>query len=376
MTPSARVQAAIDILDEVFEAIRQDGPAADVSVARYFRSRRYAGSKDRAAVRELVYTALRQAPMAQGATGRKAVLGQNGAEIKALFGVPEPHAPAAIAADEMQAALDWQAQENPFMASLAPDSALLAALQSRAPLDLRVNTLKATRADVLAELADYGAAPTPLSPFGIRIQAPFNIEQHSAYLEGRVDIQDDGSQMVALSCHAKPGDTVIDLCAGGGGKALALAALMQNKGLIIASDISADRLTRIAPRAARMGVATIRLASPNGLRAGADVVLVDAPCTGAGTWRRNPESRLRLTPAYLERMLALQTTVLERAAELVRGGGRITYAVCSWIPAEGEAQVAAFLRRHQGYKLISERLLRPDIQGCDGFFIACLEKLC
>jgi 16S rRNA (cytosine967-C5)-methyltransferase len=376
LTPAARLQAAIDILDEVFEAIRASGPAADVIVSRYFRSRRYAGSKDRAAVRDHVYAALRQAPTADGATGRKAVLGQNDANLLALFGDSAAHAPAAIAAEELQTALQWQSQANAFMAALAPDAALLAALQRRAPLDLRVNTLKATREAVLEELADFGAAPTPLSPFGIRIDAPFNIEQHAAYLEGRVDIQDDGSQMVALACHAKPGDTVIDLCAGGGGKSLALAALMQNQGLVIASDISAERLTRIGPRTARMGVEIIRLASPNGLRAGADGVLVDAPCTGAGTWRRNPESRLRLTPAYLAQMQALQAMVLDRAAELVRGGGRITYAVCSWIPAEGEAQITAFLARHPGYRLTSQSLLRPDLQGCDGFFIACLEKLC
>jgi 16S rRNA (cytosine967-C5)-methyltransferase len=373
MTPAARLQAAIDILDEVFDAIRHDGPAADVIVARYFRSRRYAGSKDRAAVRDCVYAGLRNAATLDGATGRAAMLSQNSSDIYALFGVDQPHAPVAVRENELQEALQWAASGDGFLSSLAPDAALLVALKTRAPLDVRVNTLKATRADVLAEI---GGTATPLSPFGIRIETAFNIEQHAAYLEGRVDIQDDGSQMVALACHAKPGDTVIDLCAGGGGKSLALAALMQNQGLIIASDISADRLARIAPRAARLGADNIRLASPKGLRAGADIVLVDAPCTGSGTWRRNPEGRLRLTPAYLERMLALQTEVLNRAAMLVRGGGRIVYAVCSWIPAEGEAQVEAFLARNGGFKTLSTQSLRPDIHGCDGFFIACLEKLC
>ncbi len=376
MTPAARLQAAIDILDEVFEAIRTAGPAADVIVARYFRSRRYAGSKDRAAVREHVYAALRRAPAAHAATGRKAMLGQNDPALFGLFGADQPHAPAAILPDEQRDAQSWQAQQPDFIASLAADPALLAALQARAPLDLRVNTLQATREEVLEELAIYGGKPTPLSPFGIRFDEPFNIEQHSAYLEGRVDIQDDGSQMVALACHAKPGETVIDLCAGGGGKALALAALMQNQGLIIASDIAAERLSRIAPRAVRLGVETIRLASPKALRAGADVVLVDAPCTGSGTWRRNPEARLRLTEAYLAHMQTLQVEVLDRAAQLVRGGGRITYAVCSWIAAEGDAQVQAFLERQPGYQLRSQQLLRPDVHGCDGFFIACLEKLC
>lgn len=376
MTPAARLQAAIEILDEVFDAIRTHGPAADVLVARYFRSRRYAGAKDRAAVREHVYAGLRNAATLEDATGRKAMLGHDSPDIYALFGSDQPHAPVAADAQEVHEALAWAQRNDNFLTSLAPDAALLAALKTRAPLDLRVNTLLATRLSVLEELKDFGATATPLSPFGVRLATPMNIEQHDAYLQGRVDIQDDGSQMVALACHAKPGDTVIDLCAGGGGKALALAALMQNKGLVIASDISAERLARIAPRAARLEVEIIRLASPKGLRAGADVVLVDAPCTGSGTWRRNPEGRLRLTPAYLDQMLHAQHEVLNRAAELLRGGGRLVYAVCSWISAEGEGQVAAFLARHEGYKLISSQALRPDVYGCDGFFIACLEKSC
>jgi 16S rRNA (cytosine967-C5)-methyltransferase len=376
MTPAARLQAAIDILDEVFEALRSNGPAADVIVARYFRSRRYAGSKDRGAVREYVYAGLRHATTLESATGRFAMLGQNLPEIDALFGVDQPHAPPAFSDTEKQDALRWAATQDEFLTSLAPDAALLAALKNRAPLDLRVNTLQATRDNILAELQEFGAVATPLSPFGVRLATPMMIEQHDAYTQGRVDIQDDGSQMVALACHAKPGDTVIDYCAGGGGKALALAALMHNQGLVIASDTSAERLARIAPRAARLGVDIIRLASPKGLRAGADVVLVDAPCTGSGTWRRNPEGRLRLTPAYLEQMLKSQHEVLDRAAELLRGGGRLVYAVCSWIPAEGEGQVAAFLARRSGYTSVSAQQLRPDIHGCDGFYIAVLEKSC
>ncbi len=376
MTPAARLQAAIEILDNVFDAMRHNGPAADVLVARYFRARRYAGSKDRAAVRDHVYAALRHAPMLESATGRSAMLGQNSADIYDFFGSEQPHAPTPAHAQELHDALAWAAGSDAFLTSLAPDAALLAALKTRAPLDLRVNTLRATRDAVLAELQDFGAAATPLSPFGVRLATPMNIEQHDAYLQGRVDIQDDGSQMVALACHAKPGDTVIDLCAGGGGKALALAALMQNKGLVIASDMSAERLARIAPRAARLGVETIRLASPNALRSGADIVLVDAPCTGSGTWRRNPEGRLRLTRDYLEQMQSAQHEVLNRAATLLRTGGRLVYAVCSWIPSEGDGQIAAFLARHQDFAVTSTQILRPDIHSCDGFYIACLEKSC
>jgi 16S rRNA (cytosine967-C5)-methyltransferase len=373
MTPAARLQAAIDILDEIFDALRGGGPAADVLIARYFRTRRYAGSKDRAGVRAHVYAALRGASVLDGATGRKAVLAQ---DLAALFGVDVPHAPAALEDGELQEAIDWAVKEDVFVQSLLPDSALMTALKTRAPLDLRVNSLLAARDTVLQDLAAYGAVATPLSPFGIRLAEPMNIEQHSCYTDGHVDIQDDGSQMVALAAHAKAGDMVIDLCAGGGGKALALAALMHNDGEIIASDILDDRLARIAPRAARLGATIIRTARPDQLKAGADIVLVDAPCTGAGTWRRNPEARLRLTHAYLERMLNDQHMLLNRAAELVCGGGRIVYAVCSWIPAEGAGQVSAFLDRHRGYNLLSEQYLRPDIHGCDGFFIATLEKLC
>jgi 16S rRNA (cytosine967-C5)-methyltransferase len=376
MTPAARLQAAIEILDEVFDAIGHHGPAADVLVARYFRSRRYAGSKDRAAVRDHVYAALRGAPVLHGATGRIAMLGQNLADIYALFGSPQPHAPAAADAQELQNALAWAAGSDDFLISLAPDTALLNALKTRAPLDLRVNTLHATRESVLAELQDFGATATPLSPFGVRLATPMNIERHDAYLQGRLDIQDDGSQMVALACHAKAGDVVIDLCAGGGGKALALAALMHNNGEIIASDIDQERLLRIAPRAARLGATIIRTARPDQLKSGADIVLVDAPCTGSGTWRRNPEGRLRLTSSYLEQMLNAQHEVLNRAATLLRGGGRLVYAVCSWIQSEGDGQVAAFLARHAGFTLTSTQVLRPDIHSCDGFFIACLEKSC
>jgi 16S rRNA (cytosine967-C5)-methyltransferase len=376
MTPAARLQAAIDILDEIFDALRYNGPAADVLVARYFRSRRYAGSKDRAAVREHIYAALRYAATLDGATGRMAMLGQNLSDIEALFGIDQPHAPPAFDDTEKQHALRWAATADAFLASLAPDAALLAALKTRAPLDLRVNTLHAARDTILAELQDFGAAPTPLSPFGVRLATPMNIEKHDCYMQGRVDVQDDGSQMVALAAHAKAGDVVIDLCAGGGGKSLALAALMHNEGEIIASDVDAERLARIAPRAARLGASIIRTARPDQLKSGADVVLVDAPCTGSGTWRRNPEGRLRLTSAYLNRMLGLQMQVLDRAAELLRGGGRLVYAVCSWVPAEGEGQVAAFLARRSGFTSISAQQLRPDRHGCDGFYIACLEKSC
>jgi 16S rRNA (cytosine967-C5)-methyltransferase len=376
MTPAARLQAAIEILDDVFDSLRHGGAAADVLVARYFRSRRYAGSKDRAAVREHVYTGLRGASTLADASGRKAMLGLNMPYLLDLFGVDQPHAPQAVAPDEAQEALRWAAGTDDFLTSLAPDAALMSALKKRAPLDLRINSLQTTRDIILTELQDFGAIATPLSPFGVRLPEPMNIEQQDCYSAGRVDIQDDGSQMVALACHAKPGDTVIDLCAGGGGKSLALAALMHNEGQIIASDIDAARLAHIWPRAQRLGVNIIRTAGPDQLMSGADVVLVDAPCTGSGTWRRNPEGRLRLNPAYLARMQVAQIQVLDRAAQLVRGGGRLVYAVCSWIPAEGEAQIEAFLSRNVGFRRLSTQVLRPDIHGCDGFFIACLEKLC
>jgi 16S rRNA (cytosine967-C5)-methyltransferase len=256
---------------------------------------------------------------------------------------------------------------------------------------LRVNTLKVLPHQAGEDLRTPVAAllpptePTPRSPLGLRALEPFNVEAHPAFLNGLVEVQDEGSQLACLACEAAPGETVIDLCAGAGGKTLALAAAMANRGRLIASDADRARLSRLAPRAERAGASIVepRLLDPgrepealDDLRAAADLVLIDAPCSGTGTWRRNPEARWRLTQKRLDRLTALQSRLIDVAAALVRPGGRLTYVVCSLLPEEGPAQVDAFLARTPGWARASGDLtLTPLSHGTDGFFIARLSPM-
>ena len=392
MTPSARVQAAIEILDLVIASARDNGPAADKIIADWFRTRRFAGSSDRRAVRELAYAAIRRCgeiPL----NGRAALLSlaKDDAALIALFD-GSPHGPEPVAADERHArsgiAPKWL--EAALAASdIAGDEA--EALLSRAPLDVRINTLKAARETL--ELAIQGE-PTQARnalrfPFGTQV------EQWDAHREGRIEIQDSASQLACEVVSASPGETVIDLCAGAGGKTLALAAAMANQGRLIACDIDRSRLSRLAPRAARAGATIIetQLLNPGGELAGlrewlgnADAVLVDAPCSGSGTWRRNPEARWRLTAKQLVRHGAAQAQLLDIAARLVCPGGRLIYATCSLLDGEGADQIAAFLARHTDFRSDMPILaagrprgsgirLTPCHDATDGFFVARLLRI-
>jgi 16S rRNA (cytosine967-C5)-methyltransferase len=389
MTPAARLQAAIEVLDEVIASARDDGPPADAIVTRYFKTRRYAGSKDRRAVRELVFRAIRRSGERPD-SGRAAVLGlaSDDPALLELFG--EPRGPEPLGGDERAAEAavvpDW------LMPRLSPLVAAdeLPALLERAPLDLRVNVAKATRDDILAGFP--GAVPTPLSPWGIRLQTESRVDDHPAYLGGDVEVQDEGSQLIALACEPAAGQRIVDLCAGAGGKALALAAAAP-AATILATDSNRARLSKLPPRARRAGadIETRLLDPPNELqqlddwRGSADVVLVDAPCSGSGTWRRNPEGRWRLTSERLDRFVGMQAQLLEIAAELVRPGGSLVYAVCSILADEGAGQVNAFLERHSSWvpqetpiaagRLDGAgRLLTPGHDGTDGFFVARLKS--
>ena len=392
MTPPARAQAAIELLDMVIAAARDAGAAADTIARQYFRERRYAGAKDRRAVRELLYAAIRRAGE-RPATGRAALLGlaREDAVLTACFD-GSAHGPAAIgpaeAAAEPGVAPAWL---TALLGHLDPDEQ--AALVGRAPLDLRANRLKASRDDVLALFPE--GAPTPHARDGLRLPEGTPAERHPAFLAGLFEVQDEGSQLVAAACRAAPGMTVVDLCAGGGGKTLALAAVMAGAGRLIACDADRARLSRLMPRAGRAG-ATVetRLLDPgredamlDDLASASDVVLVDAPCSGTGTWRRNPEARWRLTPARLDRLLALQARLLDVAATLVRPGGALVHAVCSLLDGEGAGQTAAFLSRHPGWQAGElpfaagrargpGRLLTPARDGTDGFFVARLTRPC
>ncbi|RHW16396.1 RsmB/NOP family class I SAM-dependent RNA methyltransferase [Sphingomonas gilva] len=395
MTPGARVQAAIEILDQVITAAREGGAAADTLAQRYFATRRYAGSKDRRAVRELLYDAIRRAGELP-ASGRAAMLGltEDRPDIAALFD-GEPHAPAPIGQDETPApagtAPGWLADR---LTQSGVDAATQAALLGRAPLDIRVNRLKASRDDVMAAWPD--AEPLPHAPDGLRLPTGAAIENSAEYAQGLVEVQDHGSQLVSLAAAVSPGANVIDLCAGGGGKTLALAAAMEDHGHIIATDTDRGRLQRLPPRAGRAGVSIVetRLLDPGREAAAlgdvvgaADLVLIDAPCSGTGTWRRNPEARWRLTPERLARLVALQARLLDLGASLVRPGGTLTYIVCSLLDEEGADRIADFLSRHDGWKAETIDLavgtprgaglrLDPYRDSTDGFFVAKLGRSC
>ena len=441
MTPAARVQAAIELLDGIIAAAREGGAAADTLISRYFQTRRYAGSKDRRAVRELVYRAIRRAGEVP-ASGRAAMLGlADEDDFTGLFGATE-HGPAPIEEGEERAAA------APVPAWLIPrfdpivDAAELPALLERAPLDLRVNRLKVGGANapegqgpdldrhpgldpgsnLLATDVerrwmpdqvrhdDYGAAlaqlpaqllahlpaePTPHSPIGLRLPEGFRVEESEAWRAGLVEVQDEGSQLLVLACAAARGMTVVDLCAGAGGKTLGLAAEMANDGRIVASDTDRGRLSRMRPRLERAGVSIVepRLLDPGrerealaNLRGAADTVLIDAPCSGSGTWRRNPETRWRLTPERLDRLVQLQSRLIDIGAELVRPGGHLVYAVCSMLSEEGRDQAEGFASRSSfvsvevpiaaGRSAGPGRLLTPASDGTDGFFVARWQAPC
>jgi len=395
MTPGARTQAAIELLDAIIAAARDRGPAADTLIARYFAERRYAGSKDRRAVRELVYAAIRRAGE-RPASGRAAMVGlaEAAPELVTTFD-GGAHAPSPIEPDEAVAlagaAPDWLIDR---LQGSALDNGEIGALVGRASLDVRVNTLRATPAEVLATLPD--AVPLPYAPGGLRLPAGSNVEQLPSYRDGAIEIQDGGSQIVSSAAKAGRGMAVVDLCAGAGGKSLALAAAMGNEGQILACDIDRARLSRLAPRAARAGASIVetRLLDPGREAAAladwqdrADVVLVDAPCSGTGTWRRNPEARWRLTPERLDRLVTTQWMLLDLAATLVRPGGALVHVVCSLLDAEGAGQVDAFLTRHPGWRAEPLDLpagrphgagcrLTPEHDGTDGFFVARLARPC
>ncbi len=263
------------------------------------------------------------------------------------------------------------------------DPADLAALLEPAPLDLRVNLLKATREEARAALAAEGleAAPTPHSPWGLRIDGRRKVTTGPAFRTGLVEIQDEGSQLVAALVDARPGMRVADFCAGAGGKTLAMAMTMQNRGALLACDVSATRLEGAVRRLRRAGVHNVeRHLLEQGdkwlkRRAGSfDRVLVDAPCTGTGTWRRNPDARLRLTETDLAELLPKQAAILDQAASLVRMGGRLVYATCSLLSEENEAQVTAFLTRHPAFNRGEILSLTPARDGTDGFYAAILER--
>ena len=275
----------------------------------------------------------------------------------------------------------------------------MAAMLRLAPTDLRANALKLKRDDALGVLAKQGLAtkPTPLSPLGLRLGPKTDIGKIAALAEGLVEVQDEGSQIAALLVDAKPGHWVVDFCAGAGGKTMVMAGTMANRGHIVALDVNEFRLTRARQRLRRAGAENVECRSMDAKwvkrQAGrADRVLVDAPCTGTGTWRRKPDARWRLQPADVAELVPRQAEILDRAAKLVKAGGRLIYVTCSLLAAENQDQVATFLARHADFTALDIATLWPDTvggaspmpgpylqltparHGTDGFFVAVLAK--
>lgn len=414
MTPGARVAAAIEIVEDIE---RGERPADDV-VRQWGRSHRFAGSKDRRAISSRVYSVLRRRgyyAKASSTDARALVIadlvlseGKAPQEVAALFS-GEGHSPPPLSNDEhtlITTLISGHQEGLPaydvpdfllpeLQAAFGDDlDAALATLDTPAPLDLRVNTLKATREEAAAALAAVGieTTPTPHAPTGLRVSGNHLIAGTIAFKEGMIEPMDEGSQLAAIMVDARPGMQVLDLCAGGGGKTLALAAAMQNKGQIYATDTDARRLGNLAPRMRRADARNIQpMKWPQDgdfseLVGKCDRVLIDAPCSGTGAWRRHPEQKWRVTQEEIEKLTRTQDALLKTAAGLVKPGGLLVYVTCSVLPSENEHRTDAFLEAHPDFQPVFTATdpARPTSSGIrvsplshstDGFFISRLERL-
>lgn len=392
MTPAARLSAAITLLDDILA-----GEPAERILTRWARQNRYAGSKDRAAVRDVVFDCLRQkrslAHAGGAMSGRGLVMGHQflaGEDLAALFSeqrfAPEPLTDAELAGlgggeASLPVALNFPDFLLPeLMRSLGEDlPAVMEAMAQRAPVDLRVNSLKATVDEAERMLARdlIFTEPQALAKNALRItQNPRKLARSLAYDYGLVELQDASSQAVAAFCGATVGMTVLDYCAGGGGKTLALAADMGGKGVLLAHDANARRMKDL-PERARRADANVQVLSSEALRQNnpvCDLVMVDAPCTGTGAWRRNPDAKWRMDQGAVDKVVALQSYILTEAAQYVRPGGVLAYATCSILKVENADQVHKFLDSHADWVLDGELSLTPA-QGGDGFYCARLRRV-
>ena len=379
MTPGARLAAAIDVLDRIL-----GGAAAEHALTNWGRANRYAGSGDRAAVRDLVFDALRCkrsfAALGGGMTGRGLILGGARAGGDPALFSGEGHAPRVVGPDDAGRAPEGaEALDCPdWLLPLARDSlgadadAVLQALRMRAPVFLRVNTLRATMTEALAALAaeDVVANPRPEVKNALEVTGNARkIQNTKAYLLGLVELQDLSSQAVVAALPLRPGMRVLDYCAGGGGKTLALAAGL--RGSVDAHDAHPARMRDLPLRAARAGAVVKIVGQPQGTY---DLVLTDAPCSGSGSWRRDPQGKWALTAERLAELVALQAQVLDAAVRFVAPAGVLAYATCSLLRAENQAQIAAFLHRHPGWHQRDSGIWTP-LSGGDGFFLSMLTRM-
>ena len=435
MTPVARISAAIEVLDDIFDRRR---PVAD-ALKDWGLAHRFAGSKDRRAIGDLVFDALRPrasaAWAAGGEDGRAVMLGllrtHRGLDLAGVERqiAGERFAPAPLSTDERAALAEdrlatapdpvrgdypeWLADE---LGRVLGDTVVaeMRAMAEVAPLDLRVNTLKCDADRAARELSDeLGRTPErpALAPLCLRLPVePERGEPHIAstesFLKGHIEIQDLGSQLAAEFAGARPGMQVLDICAGGGGKTLAMAAAMGNHGQIFAYDSDRRRLAPIHDRLARAGIRNVQVRAPkpnsdvlDDLEHRMDLVLVDAPCTGTGTWRRNPDAKWRIRPGSLAERVKDQVAVLDQAARYVKPGGRLAYITCSLLPSENGDQVAAFLERHPRFSVVEPAsvvaayeseamvvlgdavtllpeglMMTPLRSGTDGFFVSVMTR--
>lgn len=388
MTPAARISAAIEVLDQVAK-----GYAAERALTNWARGSRFAGSKDRAAVRDHVFDALRRRRscgfLGNGTDGRAVMLGSLRAQgiDPALFFTGEGHAPAPLSEAEQRPSRtamprnvrldipDWLAP--PLMASLGECFELVCdSLRHRAPVFLRVNQRAGTRDDAIAALAADGIVATPhfLSSNALEvIENARKVQMSQAYLSGLVELQDAASQAITDMVPLRSGARVLDYCAGGGGKTLAMAARADAS--FFAHDIESRRMADLPVRAARAGVEVTRLRTSDiAAHAPFDVVLLDVPCSGSGAWRRTPEAKWLLTEDRLRQLVNLQGEIIDKTAGYVAKGGVLAYATCSILKDENTSQIDAFLSHRPGWKLLSKRRLTP-VDGGDGFFIAILTRV-
>ena len=429
MTPGARISAIIDLLEQ----IEQPGTHANKTISKYFRNRRYIGSKDRHAISDRIYNILRHQArllwwtnngIARLRTTASLVLldKKSQQEIIDLFN-GDGYAPPSLTPSELKLLKScvgkgindpsmplWVSSEVPewLLDEMKPNSPLdlieeTDALNQPAPIDIRVNTLKASRNNALTLLNNDGikANPTPFSPIGLRIHGRVNLQITSAFKEGFIELQDEGSQLISFLVDAKMGQKTIDFCAGGGGKTLALAALMDNGGPLIACDVNSYRLNKMHKRLRRAGVTNVTTNLLSGLsdpwiketEASAHRVLLDTPCSGSGSWRRSPANKWQLTPETLKKNIERQTKIIDTASKLVKPGGRLIYSTCSILRRENEAQIERFLNDNKNFDIFPIPQLWNSVLGgdcptsdpylnltparhsTDGFFCAVLERI-
>jgi len=426
--PGGRLQAAIDVIAEIEQRHR---PASQ-ALADWGKAHRFAGSGDRAAIGNLVYDALRQrasiawrmgddSPRALAIGVMGLLWGETAASLNETFAV-DKHAPeqlnekesAALEVDNLEDSPGWVRADIPdwlegaFRENFEGDYiAEGQALAQRPPTDFRVNTLKADREKALNALKRFKLEKTPLSPWGLRMSPATgpgrtpNLQPEAAYQKGWIEVQDEGSQVCSALVFAQPGEQVLDYCAGAGGKTLALAAVMENRGQVFAYDSDRNRLAPIYDRLKRAGTRNVQVRAPGDdlgdLLGKMDRVVVDAPCTGSGVWRRRPDAKWKLTADALDKRVAEQEKVLDEASRYVRAGGYLCYITCSVLPRENEGSVYAFLERNGTFELVSAGevwesqfaesglkpwssdecsvTLTPASTGTDGFYFAVMERV-